>query len=41
MESNKKTLKKFSKEFKQESVNRSYEFGIQKTCDELGLVFQH
>ena len=39
MESNKKTVKKFSKEFKQESVNRSYEFGIQKTCDELGIGF--
>lgn len=39
MEKNKKTIKQFSSEFKQEAVNRSYETGIKKASEELAVGY--
>jgi transposase-like protein len=37
MKSDNKTNKKYSIEFKQEAVSRSYTIGIVQTCEELGV----
>lgn len=39
MEQNKKAVKQFSNEFKQEAVNRSYETGIKQTSEELAIGY--